>query len=145
MNPPLSPGRQTSPREGAAAWADDDSAILTFATGPALSVADATAAEGDDSTADFVVTLDPAATGTVTVDYATTDGTATAPADYGSTSGTLTFAAGETLKTVSVPIVDDTVAGGTHGGVRAMEKRYADKRRSGPARVTGREGGVGSC
>ena len=88
---------------------EGNEAILTFATGPALSVADATAAEGDDSTADFVVTLDPAATGTVTVDYATADGTATAPADYGATSGTLTFAPGETSKTVSVSIVDDTV------------------------------------
>ena len=88
---------------------EGNEAILTFATGPALSVADATATEGDDSTADFVVTLDPAATGTVTVDYATADGTATAPADYASTSGTLTFAPGETSKTVSVAIVDDTV------------------------------------
>ena len=88
---------------------EGNEAILTFATGPALSVADATAAEGEDSTADFVVTLDPAAAGTVTVDYATADGTATAPADYGATSGTLTFAPGETSKTVSVSIVDDTV------------------------------------
>ena len=88
---------------------NSNEAILTFATGPALSVADATAAEGDDATADFVVTLDPAATGTVTVDYATADGTATAPADYGATSGTLTFAPGETSKTVSVSIVDDSV------------------------------------
>ena len=88
---------------------EGNEAILTFATGPALSVADATATAGDDATADFVVTLAPAATGTVTVDYATADGTATAPADYASTSGTLTFAPGETSKTVSVSIVDDTV------------------------------------
>ena len=88
---------------------EGNEAILTFATGPALSVADVTVTEGDDATADFVVTLDPAAAGTVTVDYATADGTATAPADYGATSGTLTFAPGETSKTVSVSIVDDTV------------------------------------
>ena len=50
-----------------------------------------------------------AATETVTVDYATSDGTATAPADYASTSATLTFAVGETSKTVSVAIVDDSV------------------------------------
>ena len=73
-----------------------------------LSVADAEATEGDDATLDFVVTLDPAASTTVTVDYTTADGTATAGSDYTSTSGTLSFAAGDTTKTVSVPITDDT-------------------------------------
>ena len=53
--------------------------------------------------------LHPAASSTVTVDYRTEDRSATAPADYQATSGTLTFARGETAKTVSVPIVDDTV------------------------------------
>ena len=75
---------------------------------PALAVADAEATEGDDATLDFVVTLDPVATATVTVDYATADGTATAGDDYTGTSGTLTFTVGETTKTVSVPITDDT-------------------------------------
>ena len=77
---------------------------------PALRVADAEATEGDDATLDFEVTLIPAATAQVTVDYATSDGTATSTMDYTSTSGTLTFAAGETSKTVSVPITDDTVS-----------------------------------
>ena len=54
------------------------------------------------------MTLDRAATGTVTVDYATSDGTATAGEDYTDTSGTLEFAAGEMSKTVSVPIADDS-------------------------------------
>ena len=76
--------------------------------GPALSVADATVTEGAGATADFVVTLTPAASKKVTVDYATSDGSATEPADYTSTSGTLTFAANETSKTVSVPVLDDT-------------------------------------
>ena len=74
---------------------------------PWLSVDDAEATEGTDATMDFTVTLAPAAGGTVTVDYATSDGTATEPADYTSTTGTLTFTAGQTTKTVSVPIVDD--------------------------------------
>ena len=73
-----------------------------------LSVADAEASEEEDATLDFAVTLAPAAASTVTVDYATADGTATSGADYTGTSGTLTFLAGETAKTVSVPIVDDT-------------------------------------
>ena len=74
---------------------------------PWLSVDDAEATEGADATMDFTVTLAPAAGGTVTVGYATSDGTATEPADYASTTGTLTFTAGQTTKTVSVPIVDD--------------------------------------
>ena len=76
---------------------------------PLVSASDASATEGIDTTADFVVSLYPAATETVTVDYATEGGTATAGADYTSASGTLTFAVGETSKTVSVTIVDDTV------------------------------------
>ncbi len=72
-----------------------------------LSVADAEATEEEDSTLDFVVTLDPAASDTVTVEYATSDGTAAAGEDYTATSGTLTFQAGEVTKTISVPITDD--------------------------------------
>ena len=72
-----------------------------------LSVADAEATEEEDSTMAFVVTLDPAASDTVTVDYATSDGTVTAGEDYTATSGTLTFQAGEVTKTISVPITDD--------------------------------------
>ena len=78
---------------------------------PALSVADATAAEpnaGQSANLDFVVTLNRAATGAVSVDYATSAGTATAGADYTTASGTLTFQPGETSKTVSVAVLNDS-------------------------------------
>ena len=55
----------------------------------------------------FQVTLNRAAAGTVTVGYATADGTATAGADYTAASGTLTFDPGETAKTANVPVLDD--------------------------------------
>ena len=44
----------------------------------------------------------------VRVDYATSDITTTAGADYPATSGTLTFAPGETAKTISVPVFQDS-------------------------------------
>jgi Calx-beta domain/Bacterial lectin len=47
---------------------------------------------------------------TVTVNYATANGTAVAGSDYVATSGALTFAPGETEKTVSVTLVRDSVA-----------------------------------
>ena len=90
-----------------------EASLVSAATAPVavagsseLSVAEAS--EKEDTALEFVVTLDPEAGGTVTVDYATADGTATAGDDYDSTNGTLTFEAGETTKTVSVPITADT-------------------------------------
>ena len=83
------------------------SPVFEVESTPSLSVADAEATEGDDSTLDFEVTLYPAAEEEVTVDYTTGDGTATAGSDYTTTSGTLTFAASETSKTIPVPVIDD--------------------------------------
>jgi len=49
--------------------------------------------------------------GTVTVDYATSNGTAIAGAQYTAQSGTLTFADGETFKSLSIPLIDDNASG----------------------------------
>ena len=84
----------------------------TVAGPPALRVADTTVMEGPSATLDFVVTLDRAASGPVTVEYATADSGATAGEDYEAASGTLTFAAGETAKTVRVRVLDDAVDDG---------------------------------
>ena len=53
------------------------------------------------------MTLSRAATETVRVDYATTDGSAQAGVDYTAASGTLTFEAGELSETVEVSVLDD--------------------------------------
>ena len=79
-------------------------------------------AEGAGTLA-VTVRLAPAAPETVTVGWATVDGTAEAPDDYTAASGTLVFAAGETAKTVSVAVVDD---------VRAEETEVFGVRLSGP-------------
>jgi hypothetical protein len=47
---------------------------------------------------------------TVTVQYATSNGSATAGSDYTAASGTLTFAPSQTALNVSIPITNDTTA-----------------------------------
>jgi hypothetical protein len=59
------------------------------------------------------VTRTNGSVGTVTVNYATADGSATTPSDYTSTSGTLIFNDGETSKSISIPIIDDNVPEGS--------------------------------
>ena len=74
-----------------------------------LSVSDAEAAE-DGGNVVFTVSISAAAGEEVTVDYATSNGTATAGQDYTSTTGTLTFAASSVAsQTISVPVADDAV------------------------------------
>ena len=73
-----------------------------------VSVLDATAFEFWHPSLDFRVFLSRMLRETVRIDYATSDGTATAGSDYRATSGTLTFGPGETAKTISVPVLDDS-------------------------------------
>jgi hypothetical protein len=51
--------------------------------------------------------------GSASVNYATANGTAVAGSDYTAASGTLSFADGETQKTITIPIVQDTIFEGT--------------------------------
>jgi Calx-beta domain-containing protein/beta-propeller repeat-containing protein len=77
---------------------------------PALSINSVSIPEGDFGTVDatFEVRLTFASNATVTVNYATADGTATVPTDYHAISGTVTFPPGDSSpKTISIPIVGD--------------------------------------
>ncbi|HEY0343048.1 MAG TPA: choice-of-anchor P family protein [Solirubrobacteraceae bacterium] len=90
----------------------DDRGVGTIIDNDArISINDVTVTEGDAGTtpATFNVTLSHSSSKTITVQYATADGTATAPADYGTTSGTVTFAPGETSKAVVVQVRGDTI------------------------------------
>ena len=80
---------------------------------PGLTAVDAEVTEGPGVSLGFEVTLDRASDGRVTVDYATADGSATAGQDYTAARGTLTFASGETRKTVTVAVLDDSVDEGS--------------------------------
>ena len=58
---------------------------VTVGTTPLLTITGGKAKEGDETSIAFTVTLDPAATGSVSVDYATADGTAESGKDYTAT------------------------------------------------------------
>ncbi|MGI9234759.1 MAG: PQQ-dependent sugar dehydrogenase, partial [Woeseiaceae bacterium] len=77
---------------------------------PALSIADASVAEGDSGTTslDFVVSLSRSSGSDVSVSYATADTSAVAGTDYTASSGTLTITAGSTSATISVDVIGDT-------------------------------------
>jgi hypothetical protein len=79
---------------------------------PALSIADVTVTESNNGTknATSTVTLSIASGKTVTVNWATADGTATSANDYTARTGTLTFDAGITSRTLTVPVRGDRVA-----------------------------------
>ncbi|MCY7278692.1 MAG: glycoside hydrolase family 9 protein [Phormidesmis sp. CAN_BIN44] len=79
---------------------------------PALSIADSTIIGGNAGTspATFDVQLSQVSQQAVTVNYATTSGTATAGSDYTAISNTLSFAPGETKKTIAVGVQVDTIA-----------------------------------
>ena len=72
-----------------------------------IAVADAHVEEDDGAVLAFAVTLSRAASRALTVDYATSDGSAQAGVDYTAASGTLTFQAGESSKTIEVGVLDD--------------------------------------
>jgi hypothetical protein len=68
--------------------------------------------EGDPDAAHrkFEIFLSHASDKTITVEYATVDGTAVGGSDFDSTAPTtLTFAPGETSKTVSIKVIDDNI------------------------------------
>ena len=87
-----------------------NAAVSASVAGPpvGVSVADAEVDEGEGAVLSFAVTLSRAAEVAMTVDYATSDGTAQAGADYTAASGTLSFAAGESSKTIEVSVLNDS-------------------------------------
>ena len=75
---------------------------------PTISIGSAADLE-DAGTISVTVRLSAASLQTVTVDYATSDGTATAGADYTAASGTVSFSPGDLTESVSVSITDDDI------------------------------------
>ena len=76
---------------------------------PEMRISDARVTEGNSGTKtiNFTVSLSAPSVQTVSVSFATANGTATAPADYAAVSGTRTFSPGQTVKTISVSVKGD--------------------------------------
>jgi hypothetical protein len=85
---------------------DDDASAL-----PNLSIDNLTGYEGNTGATPFVfhVRLSAASASTVTVQYATENGSATAGSDYVAVSGSLIFLPGQTNQTIAVNVKGDTV------------------------------------
>jgi len=99
---------------GTVAAFDSENDLLTYTIRsinemPLISIDNVTVAEGDAGSfnAVFTVTLSAAVSREVTVEYATTDGTAAAGNDYEPLGGTLTFDAGIGTKTLEVLVYGD--------------------------------------
>jgi hypothetical protein len=111
-------GGSTDPRvkdlSGNALAADVSWSFTTSAapaTASSITIADASVVEGHAGTvsAMFSVNLSATSPDTVTVAFATANGTAAAPGDYAAASGTVTFAPGVTAQTITVSIIGDTL------------------------------------
>ena len=87
---------------------------IDLPAGSRASIKDVRVAETNSGTpiARFTVTLSSASTQTITIEYATSDGTASASTDYVSASGRLTFAPGETAKGFDVQVRGDNAMEG---------------------------------
>jgi len=78
---------------------------------PCLSVNDVTLTEGDagSQNMNFVITLSQASLQPVRVNYSLVNNTATGGTDFTNISNRVLFAPGETTKTITVPILGDTI------------------------------------
>ncbi len=96
------PGVLVGDFSGAATILDDDDP-------PSLTLEDTMVFEGDSGTvtASFTATLSAPSGKTITVDFATVDGTAVAGSDYEAANDTLTFDPGETEKTITITVNGD--------------------------------------
>jgi hypothetical protein len=100
--------RYSSPG-GGSNFTVDNVELATCVLRPRISVDDATAAEGNSGNGliAFTTRLSAPASQAVTVNFTTQAITAIAGTDYVTTSGTVTFAPGQTLRTILVPIKGD--------------------------------------
>jgi uncharacterized repeat protein (TIGR01451 family) len=88
--------------------------LITSATQPDITIDDVPQAEGNSGTTQFTFTISLSApyASTVSVDYATADGSANAGSDYTTKTGTATFTPGQTAISFDVDVAGDTALEG---------------------------------
>ncbi len=96
-----SSGSLGAPRTVLITIIDNDVPNTVSFTAPAVSVS-----EGG-STVTLIVERTGDISGTATVDFVTSNGTAIAGSDYTATSGTLTFGPNQLTRTISIPVLED--------------------------------------
>ena len=74
-----------------------------------MSIDDVLSFNENNTAHNITVRLSAASGKDVTVDFATSDGTATAGSDYTATNGTVTISAGDTTATISVTVLQDSI------------------------------------
>ena len=105
---------ETTNCNNAGAICTDDGRKLNHSTsdsvqGPVgISVSDARAEEAAGAVLAFAVTLSRSASSPITINYATSDGSATAGADYTAASGILTIESGSSSGSIEVTVLDDS-------------------------------------
>ncbi|WP_321528486.1 Calx-beta domain-containing protein [Sedimenticola selenatireducens] len=90
-------------------WLEDTLGTGSSDPGALAFSASAYSVDENVATLNVTVTRSGGSAGAVSVDYATSDGTAIAGQDYQATSGTLDFADGETSQSFSVVVLDDAL------------------------------------
>ena len=105
---------ETTNCNNAGAICTDDGRKLNHSTsdsvqGPVgISVSDARVEEAAGAVLAFAVTLSRSASSQITINYATSDGSATAGADYTAASGILTIESGSSSGSIEVTVLDDS-------------------------------------
>src|SRR5207302_5853467 len=113
-DPNLTVNLKLSAPTGGATLGTPNTAVLTIIDGNQpgtlqFSTAGYTVGEGNGQ-AQIIVTRTGGSTGTVTVRFATSNGTARAGVNYTTVSGTLSFGPGVISQVFNVPIIDDNHA-----------------------------------
>jgi hypothetical protein len=99
----------SNPVNATVADGSGQTSILDDDVAPSLAISDSLSQTEGGPSHSFQVTLSAPSGRTVTVAYATEDGSAQAPGDYTAKSDTLTFSPGETTKTVLVASSQDSL------------------------------------
>ncbi len=78
---------------------------------PVASIANAQVVEGTGSNPmlNFTVSLSAPATAPISINFATSNGTATAPADYMAASGTVNFTSGQQTQSIAITVIGDNL------------------------------------